>query len=54
MVLRRMQLLAVNVVSLADCTFLSWVKHQGAESGAWQRLVKESSGLWDRSGPFGP
>ena len=38
-------LLVANVVSLADCTFLSWVKHQ-QDIGRWrERLV---------GGPFGP
>ena len=39
------QLLVVNVVSLADCTFLSWVKHQ-QDIGAWRERL--------RGGPFGP
>jgi len=39
------QLLVVNVVSLADCTFLSWVKHQ-QDIGAWRERLK--------GGPFGP
>ncbi len=39
------QLLVVNVVSLADCTFLSWVKHQG-DTGRWRQLLQ--------GGPFGP
>lgn len=47
------QLLVVNVVSLADCTFLSWVKHQG-ESGVWQQIVRGKPWDWGRSGPFGP
>jgi hypothetical protein len=39
------QLLVVNVVSLADCTFLSWVKHQ-QDVGRWRQLLA--------GGPFGP
>jgi hypothetical protein len=39
------QLLVVNVVSLADCTFLSWVKHQ-QDILAWRERLK--------GGPFGP
>lgn len=37
------QLLVVNVVSLLDCTFLSWVKHHDL-----------GSGLLQGAGPFGP
>jgi hypothetical protein len=39
------QLLVVNVVSLADCTFLSWVKHQ-QDIGSWREML--------RGGPYGP
>jgi hypothetical protein len=39
------QLLVVNVVSLADCTFLSWVKHQ-QDLGLWRQMLQ--------GGPFGP
>ena len=39
------QLLVVNVVSLADCTFLSWVKHQ-QDIGRWRERLS--------GGPFGP
>ena len=41
------QLMVVNVASLADCTFLSWVKHQQSLGyGSWLGHLE--------GGPFGP